>query len=310
MEDLILQEETLYSTDKYLVNHREILLDNCAYFRLSSGYSTKKITLHNTRTLDEHFAVFNYCLSGSQNFSLTGNYLTTQANSAHCNILLLPDESLKTEFHVSGEFGMVSLFIPLKKYFEILGNAAELLPSNFKIAAEKQNVCYFKNHSWHPRVKQIIHQILFEKFSPVSEKLLLESKMLELIAIMLELTKYQYESNQFLAKKDTEKIQYAREVIEQNITDPPSLAKLAQIIGSNEFTLKTGFKKLFGLPVYQYLFQIRMSKATHLLTTTNLSIQDIAISVGYENLSAFTRAFKKEYHILPSELRKNPSLHN
>ncbi len=306
MPELFLDQDTQLSTENLLVNHRLIPIEDGVFFKLSTGFTRQHTTFSSKQLLEEHFTVFNFCLKGTQDFTLTGNYLPTHATSQHSNLLLLPNEVFNTEINITGEFAQASLFIPLKKYFDILGSAIDILPINFKNAAEKHNVCYFKNHNWHPRIRQVITQLLFQKLSPVSEKLLLESKMLEIIAVMIELDKINSDATNYFPKKDEEKIRYAKEIIEKEIEDPPSLNALAKRIGSNEFTLKKGFKLMYGMAVYQYLSHFRMNQANILLSSTNLSIHEIASSVGYENLSAFTRAFKKQYQILPSQLRKTP----
>ena len=309
MEKLILDQNTQISNNRILLNYKEVQVTDGAFYKLTSGFATSKTLLQSENYLSKHNAVFNFCLKGNQSFTLTGNYLPTEANPESCNVLLLPDETFQSRIETEGEFATATLFLPLEKYYKILGDAIQILPKNFIIASENRNLCYFKNHDWHPRIKQIASQILHEKYSPVAEKIFLESKMLEMIAIMIDMYKYDSESIRFIPKKDEEKIRFAKLIIEKDISNPPSLSKLAQLIGSNEFTLKKGFKAVYGLPVFRFLHRLRMNQANELLVSTNLSIQEVASKVGYGNLSAFTRAFKKEHLILPSELRKNPSRH-
>ncbi|MFM9946512.1 MAG: helix-turn-helix domain-containing protein, partial [Saprospiraceae bacterium] len=260
--------------------------------------------------LSEHQAVFNFCLKGKQSFTLTGNYLPTAANPSHSNVLLLPNETFTARTESQGEFVTATLYISLSKFLSILGDSVEILPKNFLHATEKNNVCYFKNHTWHPRIKQLVAQMQQHQFSPFAARIFLESKMLEIIAIMLELQHRAAESQQFIPKKDEEKIRYAREILEQDLANPPTLAHLARLIGSNEFTLKKGFKAIFGTPVYRFLQQLRMERAAELLQTTSLQVSEVALSVGYENVSAFTRAFREVYGALPSTMRKTPFRHN
>ncbi len=309
MEELLLDQSTEISNTEILLNYKEVNVTDGAFYKLTSGFSKNKTLLHSQNSLKQTHAVFNFCIKGKQRFTLSGNYLPTEANPDNCNVLLLPDEKFQTRIETKGEFATATLFLPLEKYYKILGDAIQILPKNFITASENRNLCYFKNHNWHPRVRQIARQILLERYSPVAEKIFLESKMLELIAIMIDMYKYDSESVQFIPKKDEEKIHHAKTIIEQDIANPPSLSRLAQLIGSNEFKLKKGFKTVYGLPVFQFLHKLRMNQANELLLSSNMSIQEVAEKVGYENFSAFTRAFKKEYRILPSELRKNPLRH-
>lgn len=306
MKEIILNGATFQSDETLLLNHSEINISEGATLRLTSGFSPEGIILEEHIPLSEHHAVFNFCLKGRQTFTLTGNYLPTEADPKHSNVLLLPNENFKATTTSKGEFSTATLYLSLSKYLSILGDSVEILPKNFQIAAERQNLCYFKNHTWHPGIRQIVTQMQQPHFSPLAGRIFLESKMLEIIAIMLELQHRCAESQQFIPKKDEEKIRYAREILEQDLANPPSLSRLARLIGSNEFALKKGFKAVFGAPVYQFLQKLRMERAAELLQTTNLQVSEIALSVGYENTSAFTRAYRERFGALPSMQRKTP----
>ncbi|WP_168121242.1 AraC family transcriptional regulator [Paenibacillus sp. HB172176] len=58
-----------------------------------------------------------------------------------------------------------------------------------------------------------------------------------------------------------------------------------------------------GQTLHQYLVNIRINQAVDKLYTTNLSIQEVAESVGYANIHHFSRLFKKKMGVSPSELR-------
>lgn len=76
----------------------------------------------------------------------------------------------------------------------------------------------------------------------------------------------------------------------------------------NPTTLKSTFKKVFGLPVAAYMKEYRIKKAMELLLTSDISISDIANAVGYENQSKFTSAFKNITGILPKDYRRSNNL--
>ncbi len=67
------------------------------------------------------------------------------------------------------------------------------------------------------------------------------------------------------------------------------------------------FNRLFlahtGFTVMAYVGYRRLKKAVWLLHTTNQSVLDIALEVGYTSHEGFIKAFKKEYGITPSEYR-------
>ena len=64
------------------------------------------------------------------------------------------------------------------------------------------------------------------------------------------------------------------------------------------------FKDSTGQNVMDYTIHMRIQKAKELLSHTNLPLKDIGEQVGYYNISSFTRRFKLNQGITPSEYRK------
>ncbi|NBJ92698.1 helix-turn-helix domain-containing protein [Parablautia muri] len=64
------------------------------------------------------------------------------------------------------------------------------------------------------------------------------------------------------------------------------------------------FKRYMGMTPMQYITSIRINKAKELLKNTNCSIQEISGLVGYENPLYFSRIFRKQTGLSPSQYRK------
>ena len=58
-----------------------------------------------------------------------------------------------------------------------------------------------------------------------------------------------------------------------------------------------------GTPFIEYVNTLKVEKACELLVTTNLSIIDIAMSVGFDDQSYFTKLFKKDTSMTPKQYR-------
>ncbi len=63
------------------------------------------------------------------------------------------------------------------------------------------------------------------------------------------------------------------------------------------------FKKETGMSLTQYINEQRLLMAGHLLKHSDYNINYVADLVGFENLSYFTRLFKKNTGFTPSEYR-------
>jgi len=83
---------------------------------------------------------------------------------------------------------------------------------------------------------------------------------------------------------------------------PPNINYLSRLCAMSPTKLKTDFKKLYGMPIYEYYQKNRMQRAKSLLLEGKHSIKEVGIKVGYSNLSHFAGSFKKQFGVLPSEL--------
>ena len=102
-----------------------------------------------------------------------------------------------------------------------------------------------------------------------------------------------------------EKIRKARTILNMEYVNPPALPQLAQQLGISETQLKSGFKRLHGTTVMQYCIEKRMQAAKLLLKDNRHSISDIADIVGYEDHSAFSRAFRRLNECTPKQWRRS-----
>ncbi|GAA6168613.1 AraC family transcriptional regulator [Sessilibacter corallicola] len=83
-----------------------------------------------------------------------------------------------------------------------------------------------------------------------------------------------------------------------------TLEKLSKLALMGRSTFAQYFHEKVGIPAMQYLSQWRMTVATNLLKTTDLSIAQISDQVGYETEAAFRKAYKNRVGIPPGQIRK------
>ncbi|MDH4109683.1 MAG: AraC family transcriptional regulator, partial [Gammaproteobacteria bacterium] len=105
-----------------------------------------------------------------------------------------------------------------------------------------------------------------------------------------------------------EKIRRARTILGMEYANPPPLPVLARHLGISETRLKSGFKSMNGTTVLQYCLHRRIEAAKVLLKENRHTISEIGTIVGYEDHSAFTRAFRRHCGHSPREWRRAHSL--
>ncbi len=94
--------------------------------------------------------------------------------------------------------------------------------------------------------------------------------------------------------------------LQNNINKNPfHLSDLSELLGMSERNFSRRFKFATGLTPLQYLQSQRHLEAQDLLKNSNLSIGEIAYRVGYQDLSYFSKRFKKFNGTTPRQWRKS-----
>ena len=94
-------------------------------------------------------------------------------------------------------------------------------------------------------------------------------------------------------------------VLENNYMNPVSLEDLAYLSGRSLSGFKRDFQAQYKMPPSQWIRERRLIRAKELLAATEMSVTDICYSLGFENVSHFSRLFKEHYGHTPSSYRKD-----
>lgn len=95
-----------------------------------------------------------------------------------------------------------------------------------------------------------------------------------------------------------------REYVYSHYQENLTLEHLANLCFLNKYYLAHAFKKKYGVTIFSYLNTVRCEGAKRLLQSTNMSITEIAISVGYNASSHFSECYKKIMGETPAQTRK------
>ena len=93
--------------------------------------------------------------------------------------------------------------------------------------------------------------------------------------------------------------------IEKNVTEALTISDLSRSVFLSEVHLQRLFKFAYGIPLAGYIRSRRLAASVQKLLTTDHRIIDIANEYDFRYEQTYIRAFKKEYHITPGELRKS-----
>ena len=98
-------------------------------------------------------------------------------------------------------------------------------------------------------------------------------------------------------------IQRARLWLTRHQRQPFSLAALAQHLAVSERTVIRRFSQLLNTTPGKYAQMLKLEVARRLLQQTDLSLDEIALRIGYQDSSAFRRLFRRSYDCSPSAWR-------
>ncbi|RZK80789.1 MAG: AraC family transcriptional regulator [Pedobacter sp.] len=158
-----------------------------------------------------------------------------------------------------------------------------------------------------PEISSILQRLGQLQTAELGDQLILESKIIELLA--LQITQYEHLKSSSvtvaLKAEELKKMEQAREILIHHEGERISLRSLAHLVGTNECYLKRNFKAAFGNSVYSYLNQYKMEQAKDMLIEKGMTITQVAAKTGYKHATHFTNAFKKYFGYLPNKLKSS-----
>src|SRR5699024_11073610 len=101
-----------------------------------------------------------------------------------------------------------------------------------------------------------------------------------------------------------ESLQAAIDYMEDHLLDDLSIESIAQETNFSVFHFQRTFAILTDMSVGEYLRRRRLTLAAHELMRLNTKIIDLSYKYGYETPEAFSKAFRKQHGITPTEARK------
>ncbi len=95
-----------------------------------------------------------------------------------------------------------------------------------------------------------------------------------------------------------------KEFMEHHNSSNISLSALAKLSGRSLSTFNRDFRKIYDSSPHKWLLKKRLHKAKELLLTTNRKPSEIYLELGFKDLAHFSRTFKKEFDMPPSQINK------
>ena len=255
-------------------------LDSCLL------YAAERICTDNYSFTDT--GVFRLICVTSENCTLSGNNLTFSMKCGDC--LLLPP-GIATIFDIIGNcsFNMISFSVESGKY-------CDKFPTG--LFRQIDISTFFFNDS---NIHAVIDNICKEA---ESEKKIYSRELISLLCSQLLVYTIRHFNEKFLGATDDNSANAklcnsVKEYIDNRIFTMKNLSEVATAMGYNYSYISTLFHKTTGTTLNNYFKQKRMDSAKFLLSDSKMSISEIARTMNYSSVYAFSKAFKEHFGSSP-----------
>ncbi|MBQ8306853.1 MAG: helix-turn-helix transcriptional regulator [Blautia sp.] len=173
--------------------------------------------------------------------------------------------------------------------FMLNGNA---LPAYFNLLSEKQKSLVFHRDS---KLSFLLSGLKKETMAPVPDDHLISMVITEILYALI--SGYQTDSS--------DPVRHAMYFITDHYKENISLDDIAGAVSLSKFYFSRLFEKETGYTPWEYLTEIRMRNAMHVLTHTNVGIEAIAENCGFSSAAHFIRAFRNYSGFTPGAFRRH-----
>ncbi|MCD8539656.1 MAG: AraC family transcriptional regulator [Leadbetterella sp.] len=242
-------------------------------------------------------------LSGNPIFFKDQSGILKVTPAMSCNIAFLPadDNHARIFFKERNNYNTFDIHIPVSLLDNYAGESKLLDNFLHLIRGERASVLSEEPIPINAGIYGAVQQMKSCPFEGLTRRIFLESKVLELIAMIYEGAAG---SKISISKTDVSKMQEVAFLIRNHLDTPLTIVELAKKVGMNQTKLKIAFKEVFGNTIFGYLQEVRMNEAKRYLSDKKLSIQEISLLMGYSNVSNFSAAFKNRHGLSPLDFRQ------
>lgn len=244
---------------------------------------------------------------GSGNVDLAVKYGQKQKNFQHTKGLALSfhaDEQVEFEHTVSPNKNLKCIVVATKlSAINQLPNEEGELFSDLLQELVNPKDSYVEGPSFYmtPEMENILEAFFSNNYSGKTKMMFFRSQITALLSHFFgQLAIKQEEA---LKPQHRKQLNKAKDILLENLDNPPSLSELSKAIGFNTTRLKKEFKVIFGVPVFKYLQNERLVSAHKLISEKEATVQEAAWQVGYDSLSSFSNAFAKKFGYRPSQIK-------
>jgi len=284
--------------------------NNYQNYEIESGFWVLKIENESEeeqavfREANKSLLQLHFCLKKSGKLIFNQGRYSLDIPENKSFLLYNPQQDLPIHLSLAPGAKMITLLISIEKFHTFFSKEANLI--HF-LNDDNKGKKYYLDKALNSNEILVLNQLFHYGLHSSLEKLYTKGKVYELLSLYFHKSDKDGTQNcPFLEDEaNVEKIQNAKKVLIENMTEPLSLKELADEINLSLQHLKDGFKHIYGETVFSFLLNYKMEYARKLLVTKKYNIAEVSFEVGYSTASHFIAAFKKKYGITPKKYMNN-----
>ena len=280
----------MYTNQGYLNNSRAPLKDksqplivvSCGTYRL---HTKERLPTWRPRGRLDYQLL--YVASGKTHFFFDG--VDTVVSAGHM-ILFQPRVEQHYEYYGSDK--------PEVYWVHFTGGNVKNILRHFEIPLEKPVFYCGVTSAYSELFKSMTHELQTRR---VGYRELCEMYLRQLF-LLIQRTRMEYKPA--ISSHLQEEMEAARRYFSEHYNEEIVIDEFAKSRGMSTAWFSRSFKQVVGQSPMQHLLSIRIGNAVNLLETTSYNVNEIAAIVGYDNPLYFSRLFKKQTGVSPSDYRK------
>ena len=230
------------------------------------------------------------------------NFMKSISNKIKENNSLLlynPNQNLPINLSLEPNSKQLIFIILIKVFHSFFSQVADLI--HF-LDDENKDKKYYLDKEMTPSEILVLNQLFNDHMHDSLQKLYTKGKVYELLSLYFNKSQDSEQSCPFLDdEENVDKIKNAKQIIIDNMAEPPSLQELAEQIGLTVAKLNDGFKHIYGDSIFNFLLDYKLEFARKMLLSKKHNVSEISLQVGYSTASHFISAFKKKYGTTPKQ---------
>ncbi len=268
------------------------------------GISTSDVCYHenacNRHISDGDYLRLHYRLAGHAELEDNGR-AAVPVEMGNISLLVNAADSIKSE-RIFADQSERSVTLICERDFasQMLEREASGLPGfvrDFLIGREQRFA--FASLPIVPQLRTLVEDILDPPMGGKLAALMVEARAIELLCFTMQQLS-DAPSSQAIRARDLQRVKDVCALLDDPEGRAMSIRDLCRAVAWNETQMTECFKQVTGTTISHYRQQVRMEEARRMLASSDASVTEIALTIGFEHPSNFAKAFKKTFGYAPS----------